>query len=77
MFAYSKSNAIEKLDGNTNNWSDYIHQTAMLANSLPHPSHGFPPELVQFGSITNGLFLDPSTPVVPEIKKLWKEISKI
>ena len=68
---------IEKLNGDTNNWSDYVHQVAMLANSLPHPSHGFPPELVQFGSITNGLYLDPSsTQLVPEMRKLWKHVEE-
>ena len=65
---------MEKLKIAEHNWSDATHHAAMIMNSVPHSRHGHPPELVQFGSVTNGLCLDPSTPLSKEIRQLWKDV---
>ena len=65
---------MEKLKIGNHHWSDAIHHAAHLANSMPNPHHGLPPELVHFGSITNGYFIDPSTHITPKMRKLWKDV---
>ena len=63
---------MKKLNIREHQWSDSIHHAAMILNSIPHSRHGFPPELIQFGSVTNGLLLDQKTPLSTEMKQLWK-----
>jgi len=67
---------LETLKIPTHKWSLALPHAAIIMNSVPHTAHGHPPEVVQFGSLSTGLCIDPDTTLSKEIKTLWRHVKE-